>query len=167
MKFSWKLGDILFFILFLCYACQERDVEKTRSNIEDKVTSEKLFVSTMQKHLDAVSNRDLESLKSTMSPDGKMQLILPGSEIINSVDSFIAYHVEWFQDTTWSFETKILNTEIGDQLGMAITQIIYREPERDGKPYFNRMMVSYVLEKKDGKWYVIKDHASSVEKSTD
>jgi len=38
---------------------------------------------------------------------------------------------------------------------------------RDGVPYFNRMIVSYDLENLDGAWYVIKDHASSVEKSTD
>jgi len=50
---------------------------------------------------------------------------------------------------------------------MAITEIVYREPERNGEPYFNRMIVSYVLEKIDGHWCIIKDHASSVEKSTD
>jgi len=127
------------------------------------------FVSTMQKHLDAVSNKDLVALKSTMSPEGKMQLIVPGSEKINTVDGFMDYHRKWFQDTTttWTFETKILNTEIAGTLGMAITEIVYREPERNGEPYFNRMHVSYVLEKKKGKWYIIKDHASSIEKSTD
>ncbi len=46
---------------------------------------------------------------------------------------------------------------------MAVTEIVYREPEREGKPYFNRMIVSYDLEKIDGKWYIIKDHASSIE----
>ncbi len=130
--------------------------------------SKEEFVETLQKHLDAVSNRNLDSLKSTLSPEGKMQLILPGSEVMYSVDSFIAFHRDWFQDTTgWSFETKILNTEIGDPIGMAITEIIYREPERDGKPYFNRMIVSYDLERIGDRWYIIKDHASSVEKSTD
>ncbi len=77
------------------------------------------------------------------------------------------YHEPWFQDSTWTFETKILNTVIGERLGMAITEVLYQEPERDGKPYFNRMVVSYDLEKIADQWYVIKDHASSVEKSTD
>ncbi|MEM1326226.1 MAG: nuclear transport factor 2 family protein [Bacteroidota bacterium] len=122
----------------------------------------------MQKHLDAVSNRDLSTLKSTLSPKGNMQLILPSTEIINSVDSFMNYHETWFQDTSaWTFDTEILNTMVTDDLAIAITQIVYREPERDGKPYFNRMTVSYGLQKYDGEWYVIKDHASSVEKSTD
>ena len=123
--------------------------------------------SLMQKHLDAVSNRDLQSLESTLTPEGNMQLILPGSEIIKSNEAFMQYHKEWFEDTTWTFDTKILNSKAGNILGMAVTEIIYREPERDGLPYFNRMIVSYDLEKREGKWYVIKDHASSVEKSTD
>ncbi len=123
----------------------------------------------MQKHLDAVSNRDLATLKSTLSPEGTMYLILPQTEMTSTVDEFMEYHEEWFADTTanWTFETKILNTAIGDSLGMALTEIMYREPERDGKPYFNRMMVSYDLKKSENNWYVIKDHASSIEKSTD
>ena len=121
----------------------------------------------MKKHLDAVTNRDLETLKSTLSPQGNMQLILPGTEIIEGVGGFIDYHKEWFEAPDWTFETKILNTKVGEVMGMAIVEIVYREPERDGAPYFNRMIVSYDLQKTDNQWYVIKDHASSVEKSTD
>lgn len=43
-----------------------------------------------------------------------MQFILPNSEIINSFDNLIEYHEEWFQDNSWTIETKILNTDIGD-----------------------------------------------------
>jgi len=83
------------------------------------------------------------------------------------VDSFLAFHEAWFQDTSWTFTTEILNVEVGPEVGMAVTEVVYREPERDGVPYFNRMIVSYTLRKTDGKWYVIKDHATSAEKSTD
>ncbi|MTI31357.1 hypothetical protein E1171_11095 [Cytophagales bacterium RKSG123] len=100
-----------------------------------------------------------------MSPRGNMQLILPQSKIKNSVEEFVNMHEEWFKDKTWTMETKILNTKIGDKIGMATTEAMYREPERNGKPYFNHMVVSYVLEKIDGQWYVIKDHASSIEKT--
>lgn len=129
--------------------------------------NEEAFNNTLNKHLNAVVNRDLEALKSTLSPEGKMQLILPSMEIVENVDGFMAYHEEWFKDSTWTFETKVLNTEVGPQYGFAIVEIVYREPDRDGGPYFNRMIVSYDLENLDGAWYVIKDHASSVEKSTD
>lgn len=165
-----KTTVIMLLLMFLMttYACENPQNKSKKDEKVNTEKNEKQFITTMQKHLDAVSHRDLAALKSTMSPEGKMQLILPGSEIIKSVDGFMNYHTEWFKDTTaWTFETKILNTEVGKKVGIAITEIIYREPERNGVPYFNRMIVSYALEKIDHQWYIIKDHASSVEKSTD
>lgn len=164
IKVLFSVGFVL--TLTLTTACLQV------SETEEKVTqsdpqAEADFVATMQKHLDAVSNKDLETLTSTMSPNGNMQLILPGEEIIHTAQGFLDFHQEWFQDTSWTFDTKILNTEIGQDLGIAITEIVYREPDRAGVPYFNRMIVSYALQKIDKKWYIIKDHASSVEKSTD
>jgi len=46
-------------------------------------------------------------------------------------------------------------------------KIVYIEVDRNGKPYINRMIVTYVLEKINGNWYIEKGNASSVEKSTD
>jgi ketosteroid isomerase-like protein len=149
-------------IIILLHSCSNN--KETNINLE---LGKQDFIKTIQKHLDAVSKRDLESLKSTLSPTSEMQLILPKSEILNSVDAFMQYHQDWFAIPDWTFETKILNTKVGTQLGMAVVEITYREPLREGKPYFNRMNVSYVLEKINGQWYVIKDHASSIEKSTD
>lgn len=162
---------VLIVILLLTSCVMEKEQNETTENgetaIQENENNEQDFVATLEKHLNAVTNRDIETLESTMSPEGKMQLIMPGMKIINSAQNFIKYHDEWFQDPDWTFETEILNYEVGDPFGLATTQIIYREPEREGKPYFNRMIVTYGLEKIDGKWYIISDHASSVEKSTD
>lgn len=156
-------GILTVFLVFPSCNFQNKNQEITQA----QTRSDQEFTRTMEKHLNAVTNRDIETLSSTMSPNGGMQLILPGSEIIYSLEGFLDYHREWFRDTSWTFETKILNTKIGDRMGMAVTEVVYREPEREGKPYFNRMIVSYDLEKIEGKWYIIKDHASSIEKSTD
>ncbi|WP_223787253.1 YybH family protein [Marinicella meishanensis] len=118
-------------------------------------------------HLNAVSNKDLDTLAATLSTAGGMQLILPGQEIIHGVDGFMAFHENWFAQPNWTFETEILQLTVGTELAYAVVQIIYREPERDGQPYFNRMIVSYDLQRLAGQWYVVKDHASSVKKSTD
>ena len=167
-----KKHHILFIILFLALALFS--CESTQQTSPEEIEKIKLELKTsmekkMKQHLDAVTNRDLTTLKSTMHPDGKMQLILPGAEIFDGVDAFMNYHSEWFSDTTtqWTFETKILNSEVSENLGMAITEIMYKEPERNGKPYWNNMIVSYVLENVNGTWYIIKDHASSIKKSTD
>lgn len=154
---------VLSFFIFFIISCNDKnEVSQNKKRIFE---NKKSFIAALHTHLDAVGNKDLISLKSTLSPTGKMSLILPNSEIIKNTDEFIKFHEEWFTDTTWTFETKILSTEIGEKIGIAITEILYKEPNRNGKPYFNRMIVSYGLEKIDNKWYVIKDHASSVEKS--
>ncbi len=140
----------------------------TKNPIDHKAAQEQnelLFTKTLQTHLAAIEHRNLDSLKSTLSPTGEMQLILPGLKIKNTAEEFIALHQEWFKDTTWTIEIKIVNIKVGDKIGMAITEVMYREPDRNGKPYFNHMITSYVLEKINNKWYVIKDHASSIEKT--
>ena len=154
---------IMLLITYLLVSCNQKNEVKYNQELGG---NKKMLIATVQKHLNAISNHDLTTLESTLHPNGKMQLILPGNEIINGVNSFVKYHKEWFKDSTWTFETKILNVEAGNKFGVAITEIVYREPDRNGNPYFNRMIVSYGLENINGDWYVFKDHASSIEKST-
>lgn len=146
--------------------CSQAPVEPA-SKAKTEAENISAFMGAMEKHLAAISAKNLDSLAATMSPEGDMQLMLGGMETIVSVDSFMSFHEAWFQEPAWTFDTEILNVEVGSRVGMVIVEAMYREPERDGKPYFNRMTVSYVLRKIKGKWYVIKDHATSVEKSTD
>ncbi len=132
-----------------------------------KQQNEAAFHQTLDKHLTAIINKDLATLETTLPPDGNMILIMQGSELIHSVDSFLNFHRVWYQDSLWTMETKTIKTEVGESVGFAVTESVYREPERDGKPYFNRMITSYVLEKTNGNWYVVNDHVSSIVKSTD
>lgn len=147
------------FVVIALMACGHQQMVKPDNH--------ELALQLMQKHLDAVTNKDLVALSETLSPDGQMQLILPQTEIIEGVDGFLKFHENWFAQPGWTFETKVLNSEIGERLAMVVVEIVYREDDRDGKPYFNRMIVSYDLKKNDNNWYVIKDHASSIKKSTD
>jgi len=167
--FNVLIISMILFGLVSCIETKEKQIEEIaeENTFVTKANDAEACLGLMQTHLDAVTNRDLETLASTLSPRGNMQLILPGTEITNGVDGFMEYHRSWFKAPDWTFETNILNADVGPELGMAIVEVIYREPLRDGVPYFNRMIVSYVLQKVDGQWYVIKDHASSVEKSTD
>ncbi|MCB0429872.1 MAG: nuclear transport factor 2 family protein [Flavobacteriales bacterium] len=159
---------MLVFFAHLFSACNTQPAPKTGLEETEAGFNESAAVlDVMRKHLDAVTHRDTNELKSTLSPDGNMCLILPGEEVILSVDSFMSFHKKWFADTTWTFETRIIDAIVGPKLTSVVTEIMYREPERNGMPYYNRMTVTYVLQKIDGAWYVVQDHASSIEKSTD
>jgi len=103
-----------------------------------------------------------------MAPDGLMHLIRPATEVVYSTDKYLKYHDLWFKDDNWSIESTITDSEVGVDQGFAIVDLMYKEADRNGIPYFNKMCLSYTLKKYDnGQWYVIADHSSSVKKSTD
>ena len=126
------------------------------------------FIQTLQTHLDAVVNKDLAALRPTLMPGERMELILPGTPPTYTVKEFMDFHAAFFTipGSTMN-DIAIVSAHVGNRFGIAHTQATYREVERDGKPYFNRMAVGYTLEKIDGRWYVVKDQMCSLEKSTD
>jgi len=158
---------IVLIIGMVLTSCKETGTTNNNADSKDKALQEIKSACTplLRKHLDAVINKDLESLKQTLSPTGKMQLILPGQEMTSTTQAFLDFHEEWFKDTTWSLESKIIDMTIGNDLAVAVTEQLYTEPERNGKPYFNKMHVSYGLQLINNQWYVIKDHCSSIDKT--
>ncbi len=159
------------FIVLLAAGCTQGPVEKPLTAEEKaaiKKADHRLFHNTLRKHLKATADKDIETLKTLMAPDGFMHLMRPATPVVYTTDLYIIYHESWFQDPDWSIETTITDSDVGTDMGMALVALKYMEPENDGKPYWNEMLVSYTLKKyDDGAWYVILDHSSSVKKSTD
>ncbi len=145
---------IIAVIVTLFFSCQQKTTDLSAE-----------FIVALEKHLKAVSEKNIEILKNTLSEKEEIYLILPGSEPVKSNEGFLKMHKDWFQDTTWTFETQIIHTEIQANIGTALVEVMYKEPDRNGKPYFNKMAVSYTLKKLQGQWYIIMDHASSIEKT--
>ena len=61
--------NLLPLLLLFMFSCTENVSEK--NHLEEasyKLQNEKAFKETIEKHLNAVTNRDLTTLKSTMSP---------------------------------------------------------------------------------------------------
>jgi len=162
-----KIGILFLFSISICLFSCDPKVEDVAPSEAEIVANKAAFTAVLEKHLTAVSQRDLSTLESTLSPTGEMYLILPQTPTTTTAEEFLESQGMWFQDTVWTFETKILNTIVEDNLGIAIVDAMYREPERNGVPYFNHMNISYTLRKENGNWYVIKDHASSIERTGD
>lgn len=162
---------ITMFVLTSCTSNIKKEVpvEENKTELREKRQAEieANFTKRLQQHLDAISARDLETLERTLSPKGNMLLILPQTEMTTTVSEFMDYHVAWFKEPNWTLESKIIATEVELRMGMAIVEATYREPNRNGEPYYNKMIISYDLKKYNGQWYIIKDHMCSIEKSTD
>lgn len=160
---------LLFMAFISCESTEDQQSSKGLNQEERTEVSEEQnrtdFLKILDFHLQSVSEKNLENLAQTLSPDSIMILILPQTIPTYAAKDFLAMHEAWFKDANWTFETKVLEHEISDNLGIAIVDVMYKEPERNGKPYFNHMVVSYGLKKIGGKWYVFKDHACSIEKT--
>ncbi len=154
-------STLTLFVIFILPGCQSK-LEQSKEIETNLIQINK----TLETLLDAIERKDINALKSAMSPSEKMEFIVPSTPVTYSVESFVNFHDEWFKDTTWTIETNILNVKPGLTIATATTEAIYREAERNGRPYMNHMIVSYVLEKnQDNTWSIIKDHASSLKRT--
>ena len=102
-----------------------------------------------------------------MHPSGTMHMMRPNTPVVYSTDRYIKYHTSWFEDKNWSLSSQITDSNVGEKLGWALTDVTYRNEKPGTKFYTNKMSITYVMEKVDGQWYVISDHSTSVKKTVD
>ncbi len=168
LSFHSTLFPLAIFTLFLTtfLACEPAPPAETGPTPMEIRQDSLNFLTALNMHLDAVKNKDFEALKRTMpAPEADFHLILPNGAMMDKSGDFLDAHQEWFQDTSWTMESKILHAENGPEFGIALVEATNREPERNGKPYFHKMAISYGLKKINGIWLVVYDHASTMEKS--
>ena len=144
----------LFALLLMFIACQKADDKNSRQDP----------LKVLDKHLWSIANHNLDSLKSTLSPSGEMLLVLPGNKILSGVDSCMAMHKAWFSDAPWRFHRKIRNVISGKEVTEVLVDATYMDSKK-GSPYYNKLAISFTLRREHGRWYVVKHHACSIEKS--
>ena len=115
------------------------------------------FDCTLIKHLTSIQSRNYELLESTITPDKEMTFILPNGQYFEDPLTFKKLIKEWFADTAWTFEYKIIRKFHSNSLGYALLLIDYNEADRNGKPYHLDHYLSLVFQKKGERWYLVHD----------
>lgn len=110
------------------------------------------FEATLQSHLDAVTNRDLDAYIGTITTGGDLTIIFPGGEIIRTRDEAIAFHTEWFAAPGWTMTFEV--DRIVESHHMAVASL--RATYTDGAgPRVN--WLTLVFEEQDGEWRLVFD----------
>lgn len=114
------------------------------------------FTETLSRHLDALSQRDLDIYMSTIHPD-TITLIMPNGHIIHGYEAFQQFHGDWFSDPDWSIQHKLLNTHETSDMATALLSIQYDDLDQGGKPYQMTYYLNLIFQRTHNQWLLIFD----------
>lgn len=115
------------------------------------------FVQTLQKHLDAVANRDLDALLATVSQKPGLTLVMPNGKIIAGFVAYRDFHQTWFADPDWTFSPKVESTLLTPELCHAAIAVEYKDLDREGNPYEQKLYLSLLFRLEQGHWLLVHD----------
>ena len=158
----------IFFLFGLIASCQhnheshgETDAHANPAEIGIKLG----FQGVISDHLNAIATKNMDMLKKTVPDSGAFNLIVPTGKMMSSVEQFLAGYEAMFKDTESSFTSEVINSDYTSEFGTAVVYSTLEDPDRDGAPYFHKMLFTYNVKKIDGSWKIVSSHATTVEKS--
>jgi len=118
------------------------------------------FDSALQKHFDAITNRDLNAFKSHLTQNETLYTIVQNGHAFTTPEETIAIHKEWFKDPNWIWEGSVEACPVGEDIAMALVKYDYRAKAED-KPFST--WLTYVFQLEDNEWRIIHDHNTALD----
>lgn len=118
------------------------------------------FDEALQKHFDAITNRDIEAFKAHMTRGKTLYTIVQNGHAFKTPEEITAIHEEWFKDPNWIWEGSVVHKVVGKDMAMALVKYDYR-PKAEDKPLENWLI--YVFELQDGAWRIVHDQNTALD----
>ena len=115
------------------------------------------FSETLDMHINALINRDLETFQKTLVPDDRLSVILPNGSRLAGFNDIIHFHKTWFSDPDWSLELKLLSNWSNQRKGCATFQVNYADIDPTGKAYQLRYLLSLIFINENENWLLVLD----------
>jgi ketosteroid isomerase-like protein len=112
------------------------------------------FEEAIQRHFDAITNRDIEAFKAHMTRNEVMYTIVQNGHAFTTPEEIIAVHEEWFKDPNWVWEGTLVHKVVGEDMGMALVKYDYRPKSEDQSV---STWLTYVLRIEEGEWRIVHD----------
>lgn len=98
------------------------------------------FAAVHEIHVTAILERDLDAYRATLGNyDGKM-MILPDGNVWDTTAEVVEGHVQWFADSSWTFDHRLVHTLASDSFGLAVHEVRVNRPEQPGEPFLLSML---------------------------
>lgn len=115
------------------------------------------FEQTLQRHLTAVQNRDIDTFLKTIVNDGTLTLIMPNGSLWQDYDEIAELHQEWFSDPDWQMTTELLSTRESAEMASALLLVNYTDVDEEGDPVEFQYYLHLLFAKRGADWLVIHD----------
>lgn len=112
------------------------------------------FDTVVERHLQAIDDRDLASYMSTIPPDSEDLMILPDGSVWKNRSEVESGHREWFADPSWTFDDQPVHRIREDQFGVVVQRVQIVRPDRTSPPFLLSMLFAPAA---DGCWYLRHD----------
>ncbi len=115
------------------------------------------FQQTLERHLQAVQDRDLDAFLSTVAQDGSLTMILPNGSLLDDYAEIVELHEEWFADPEWQLTTELVTEHETSAMGVALLLVTYQDVDEAGEPIQFQYFLSLTFAKHAEEWLLIHD----------
>ena len=121
------------------------------------------FREAVGRHLLAIDERDIEKLEGTLAPESVL-LIMSDGRLTRTTREFVEGYRAWFAMKNWRLEVKPVQIFEGQDLGVALMVYELREMPPGGVPTRQVSLVSLVFRNLNGKWLMIQNQNTPLQK---
>lgn len=114
------------------------------------------FQESLQRHLAAVRERDLDALTPTLHPD--VVVLLPNGTLVSGRDAVVDLHRAWFADPSWSLTFDTVSCTELEHLASVILNVHYTEAGSSERDYF----LGLAFARSGEQWLLVHDQNSVV-----
>ncbi len=119
------------------------------------------FDAILEKHFDAIEQRNLNQLLGTVSKN-EIILILPSGKYSSTFEKYKEINQAWFEDPSWKIDFTILNKILGEDIAIALAEIEYinQESNETELNYF----LNLTFQKINNEWKLVYDQNTVIMK---
>jgi len=118
------------------------------------------FDLALQRHFDAIRNRDLNAFKAHMTKNDTLYTIVQNGHVFKTPEEIVAVHEAWFKDPEWIWEGTVVHKAVGTDMAMAVIKYNYRAKAAETPV---ETWLTYVFALEDGEWKIIHDQNTALD----
>jgi ketosteroid isomerase-like protein len=122
------------------------------------------FRETLDRHLNAIQQRDLAAFVDTLTTEDAISLLLLNGMCIGERVAVIDFMREWFADLDWRIHFDLIRTIETSEMGMAFLLVTYDDVEQAGRPYQMKYYLSLVFTRQGERWGLVHDQNTLLRK---